>query len=175
MADDTETVNETETVPDLHALLDAPLSDFPDRPSLPGLALFSGMLISCKADVSSQKKTPFLRFDARLTDPGKDVPASSMRKITDAGFTLADYEVWGEFYLTKAAMPMLRAFLLSLGFSESMSTKEQLKLDDNYAPTQETQDAIRGKEVTCQTQAPGDNGRVYGRLNNIVGTVKVAR
>lgn len=155
-----------------HELLDAPLSDFPERPTLPGLALFSGMLIGCTAGVSSQKGTPFLRFDVRLTDPGPSVPASAMKLISDAGFTLADYDVWGEFYLTKNAMPMLRTFLLSIGLNESMSTKEQLKLDDTYSPTPETQEVVQGCEVVCQTQAVGSNGRVYGRLEKIAGTVK---
>lgn len=175
MADDTENQAEIESTDiDFHDLLDAPLSDFPDRPSLPALALFKGKLIGVTAGKSSQKKTPFLRFNVRLTEAGRDVPASRMKAIADAGFSLSDYETWGEFYLTKAAMPMLRTFMETLGFSTSMSTKEQLKLNENYAPTDESQDAIRGLDVICTTQEAGDNGRVFGRLANITGTAKKA-
>lgn len=160
-----------ETV-DFRELLEAPLSNFPDRPPLPADALFDGKLIGCSAGVSSVKGTPYLRFPVRLTDPGPQVPASAMKTITDAGFTLADYDVWSDFYLTKAAMPMLRAFLLSLGFSESMSTKEQLKLDDNYSPTEATQEAVQGIDVKAQTGKADVNGRVYSNLARLAGTVK---
>lgn len=155
---------------DFRDLLAKPLGDFPDRPSLPGNKTFFGKLVSIGAGVSSQKGTPFFRFDARLTDGGQDVKKSDLDAIVAAGFGLGDYDVWAEFYLTPGAMPMLRSFLESIGFSGSSTFKEALKLNDSGEPTAESQDAIRGLDIICRTQAPGDNGRVYGRLASMAGS-----
>lgn len=155
---------------DFRDLLAKPLGDFPDRPSLPGLKTFYGKLVSVSAGLSSQKKTPFFRFDARLTDGGKDVRKEDLNQIVASGFSLADYEVWAEFYLTPGAMPMLRSFLETLGFNGSTTFKEALKLNDQGEPTADSQEAIRGLDIVCRTQAPGDNGRVYGRLDMMAGT-----
>src|ERR1700676_2775926 len=99
-----------ETV-DFRDLLAKPLGDFPDRPSLPGKKTFFGKLVGVSAGLSSQKGTPFFRFDARLTDGGADVKKTDLDPIVNAGFGLGDYEVWAEYYLTPGAMPMLRSFL----------------------------------------------------------------
>ena len=154
---------------DFRDLLDKPMADFPDRPSLPGKKTFFGKLTALSAGVSSQKGTPFFRFDARLTDGGKDVRPVDLEPIANAGFSLADYDVWAEFYLTPGAMPMLRSFLQSLGFSPSTTFKEALKLNDSGEPTADSQDAVRGLDIICRTQAAGDNGRVYGRLDMMAG------
>lgn len=161
MADDT----------DYRDLLNQPLGDFPDRPSLPPQRNFYGKLVGVSSGVTTQKGTPFLRFDVRLTDAGKDVRADELAAITAAGFSLADYDVWSEFYLTKNAMPMLRGFLNSLGFNANEQTfVELLGLDRQTGePTQNSQDIVRGLDVIARTGEKGDNGRVYGRLANLAG------
>lgn len=162
MADDTEVV-------DFKELLQSPLSDFPDRPSLPAKSLFYGKLIGLGAGRSSQKQTPFLQFNVRLEEPGREVPPSALNSIQAAGFSLADYDAWSEFYITKSAMPMLRGFMDSIGLG-GKSFVEALKLDpETCAPTQESQDVVRGIDVVCYTGEKGENGRVYGRLANIAG------
>ncbi len=159
----------TEETLDMRDLLHSPLSDFPDRPSLPAKALFYGKLIGLGADRSSQKQTPFLKFSVRLTEPGREVPLSAMNAIETGGFSLSDYDVWAEFYITKPAMPMLRGFLDSIGLG-GKSFVEALKLDpETCVPTAESQDVVRGIDVVCYTPEKGDNGRVYGKLAMIAG------
>lgn len=162
MADENEAV-------DFRDLLSKPLGDFPDRPNLPGAKTFYGKLVSLSAGLSKAKGTPFFRFDVRLTDGGQDVKPTDLEPLVKGGFSLADYETFAEFYLTNGAMPMLRRFLQSIGFAEGTTFKEALRLSDNYEPTPESQEAIRGIDVICRTQAPDDQGRVFNRLDSLMG------
>lgn len=155
---------------DLRDLLSKTAGDFPDRPDLPAAKTFFGKLISVAADRSRQKQTPLLRFSVRLTDPGKDVTASEMERITKEGFTLADYDTTAEYYLTPAAMPMLRRFLETIGMGTNVSFIDFLKLDPQTClPTSETQEVIRGQDVIARTQSLSENGRVYLRLDSVAG------
>lgn len=143
-------------------LLNQPMSDFPDMPDLPPQKTFYGKLISMTADRSREKQTPFFHFDVRLTDPGRDVDEASLKKLSDAGFSLADYPVGANFYLTQRAMTMFRRFVVSLGFSPNESFAEALKLNpDSGEPTPATQDIIRGLDVMIKTPPMAENGRVY--------------
>ena len=159
-----------DNTPDLLELLKKPMSEFPDLPNLPSKKHFYGKLTGMTSGHSSQKGTPFYNFKIRVTDAGKDVTPAELKVVTDAGFSLADYEVGANFYLTQSALKMLRAFLTSLGFPPNVSFYDNLKLDDVGNPTDDTQDAIRGKDVMFAVPAPGDNGRVYlGNVDNLIG------
>jgi hypothetical protein len=92
-----------------------------------------------------------------------------MEVLTSNGFTLADYEVWSDYYLTPKALPMLRSFLESLGFDKNLTFFQALKLDEYGNPTPDTVELIAGMDVLCTTPRAGDNGRVYGRLDNCIG------
>lgn len=148
-------------------LLNKPLSDFPDLPNLPGSKWFYGKLTGeITAEHSRQKSTPFYHIGLRITDPGKDVTASELKSIADAGFSLADYEAGANFYVTPNAMKMLRRFLTSLGFPENSSFVEALALDPETGnPTAETKDKLRGRDVMFRTPTADDQNRVY--LNNV--------
>lgn len=161
----------TDDVADFRELLNQPMSDFPDLPDLPPSVTFFGKLIGMGAGFSSQKKTPLFHFDVRLTDPGKDVPPDALKKITDAGFSLADYTVGADFYLTKNAMKMFRRFVTSLGFSVNASFRDALYLAEDGSPTSETQERVRGLDVIIKTPPMTENGRVY--TNNVAseGTI----
>lgn len=159
-----------EATPDLVELLKKPMSEFPDLPNLPPKKHFYGKLLGMTAGHSSNKGTPFYNFAIRITDPGKDVTASELSVVTEAGFTLADYQVGANFYLTQNALKMLRAFLTSLGFPPNVSFYDNLKLDEVGNPTSDSQDAIRGLDVMFAVPAAGDNGRVYlGNVDNLIG------
>lgn len=159
-----------EQTPDLLELLKKPMSEFPDLPNLPPKKHFYGKLTGVSAGLSSQKQTPFYNFKIRVTDAGKDVTETDLQAISDAGFSLADYEAGANFYLTQSALKMLRAFLTSLGFPPNVSFYDNLKLDEVGNPTTDTQEAIRGLDVMFQIPDPGDNGRVYlGNVNNCIG------
>lgn len=159
-----------ENTPDLMDLLKKPMSEFPDLPSLPPKKHFYGKLLGMTAGHSSNKQTPFYCFNIRITEPGKDVTESELAVVTDAGFSLADYQVGSNFYLTQNALKMLRSFLTSLGFPPNVSFYDNLKLDDVGNPTSDSQDAIRGMDVMFQTPDKGDNGRVYvGNVDNLTG------
>jgi hypothetical protein len=159
-----------ENTPDLLELLKKPMSEFPDLPNLPPKKHFYGKLLGMTAGHSSQKQTPLYNFKIRITEPGKDVTASELATITDAGFSLSDYEVGANFYLTQNALKMLRAFLSSLGFPPNVSFYDNLKLDEVGNPTPDTQEAIRGLDVMFAVPQPGDNGRVFlGNVDNVVG------
>lgn len=155
---------------DLRSLLTSPLSDFPDLPDLPGGKHFYGKIVGVESKNSSQKGTPFYQFNVRFTDPGKDVTKEELDKITSAGFSLADYQPYASFYLTPAAMKIIRRFMDSLGFPASASIVENLSLDDNFNPTAATIEKIRGLDVLCRTQKADEQGRVYMNLDSIAGT-----
>ena len=150
---------------DLRELLGKPMSDFPDLPNLPGQKWFYGKLLSMSAGHSSKKMTPLYRFTLRITDPGKDVTSAELKAVADAGFSLADYDVGADFYLTPNAMKMFRRLVTSLGFSENLSFIEALSLDDDCNPTQQTQEKIRGLDVMFRTPPADDQGRVF--LNHV--------
>jgi hypothetical protein len=167
MADEQTPVN-------LVDLLGKPMSDFPDLPNLPGMKWFYGKLLDVTADHSSQKKTPLYDFSIRITDPGKDVSAAELKAVTDAGFSLADYEAHAKFYLTPNALKMLRRFVTSLGFPPSVSFIEALALDPATGnPTAETKEKILGRDVMFRTPAADDQGRVYlSNVDMVTGEIK---
>lgn len=167
----------SDDVLDLRDLLDRPLSDFPDRPNLPGGKHFYGKLAGLEASrETSEKATPFLRFTGRLTDPGEDVPKDEMAKLREMGFALSDYEFGRKFHITPGAMPFLRRFLVSLGASENVSFVKILALSPDYHPanpetyaraiTSQSIENIRGRDVLIKTPMPyGENRVVF--LNNV--------
>src|ERR1051325_4455425 len=157
---------------DLQDLLNKPMSEYPDMPNLPGAKHFYGKITGVLAGNSRQKGTPYYRFQVRLTDPGDDVTKEELDKIANAGFSLSDYEVYADMWLTPNSMRMLRRFVESLGFPPNASFRENLKLDDAGMPTAETLEAVRGLDVFCRTQAADDNGRVYSNLDTISGVKK---
>lgn len=153
-------------------LLQKPMSDFPDMPNLPGDSFFFGKLLGVSAGHSSQKETPLFNFEIRPTAPGKDVPAKALEDMVNGGFTLADYTVQAQFYLTPKAMTMFRRFVVSLGFPESTPFIEALALNpETGEPTEETQERVRGKNVMFKTQSPyGDQKIVFlSKVASIVG------
>jgi len=152
---------------DLRDLLDAPGTSFPDRPSLPGSKTFYGKLLSVEATHSQVKGTPAFRFNVRLTDPGSDVPKPALDAITGAGFNLSDYQVYYDFWLTPGSMSMLWRFLEGGGFDRNKGLREQMKLDDSYNPTADTNDLFRGMDIICRTQQANDQGRVFSNLDMI--------
>lgn len=156
---------------DFRDLLNQPMSDFPDLPDLAPGKTYYGKLIGMSAGASRQKQTPLFHFDVRLTDPGPDVPKESLDKLSEGGFSLADYTVGADFYLTTNAMKMLRRFITSLGFSPNVSFAEALHLAETGEPTAETQDILRGKDVIIKTPPMNEQGRVYA--NNVAsdGTI----
>lgn len=162
MPDNEETV-------DFRDLLRQPMANFPDRPNLPGGKHFYGKLTKCSFDYSTRQGTPYLQFDARLTDPGNDVPSEAMDELAKAGLSLADYDTYSRFYLTPRAMPMLRRFLETLGFPQGNFDK-QLKLSKQCEPTAETQEVVRGLDVLVRTQLADEQGRVFPNLDMMIGT-----
>lgn len=154
-------------------LLNKPLSDS-QRPNLPGSKHFYGRIIAVEDGESSTKKTPCIRFRVRLTDPSEDVTDEEMKKITDKGMNLSDYEVYADFYWVPRAMFMLDNFLVSLGAPENANKLEVLSVevsDPNRPPrvTSTTNDKFRGLEVICKTGAADDQGRVFPRLEMLAG------
>lgn len=150
---------------DLRDLLNRPLSDFPDRPNLPGGKHFYGKITNFAATHSRVKGTPGYHVGVRITDPGQDVTEAEKTKIADAGFSLADYEAGSDFWLTPNSMVFLRRFMNSLGFPEGASLTQALSLDENGNPTPETIDKLRGLDVLIKTPPADDQGRVF--LNNV--------
>lgn len=155
-------------------LLNKPMSEFPDLPNLPGSKWFYGKLTDVTAEHSRDKKTPFYHFTGRVTDPGKDVQQSELAPIAAGGFSLSDYEFGANFYLTPNAMKMLRRFVTSLGFPESVSFMEALALDTETGnPTAATREKVRGLDVMFRTPAADDQKRVYlNSVDMITGDVK---
>lgn len=160
----------------LRELLERPIGDFPMRPQLPGKRTFFGKITGLEASCeTNQKQTPFLRFSARLTEPGKDVTAQDLEAILSSGFNLADYNVGRKFHISPTALPFLRQFLLSVGCPIGVGFIDFLALSREYDPldpvtykdavTPETIDRIRGLDIMIQTPAPDDKGRVFA--NNV--------
>jgi hypothetical protein len=160
-----------ETV-DLRDLLTAPLSNFPDKPNLPANKSFYGKILNMEATHSKVKGTPGFHVSVRLTDPGSDVTPSDLQKLSDAGLSLADYEVGSDFWLTPGSMTFLRRFLTSIGISENVSTAEALHLDEHFNPTSETRDIVRGLDVAIKTPPADAEGRVFTNNLDIIYGVK---
>lgn len=153
----------------LRDLLEAPMSEFPDLPDLPPKKTFYGKLAGMSSGHSSQKGTPLFHVEVRLTDAGNDVPPAWLEELKRLGLSLSDYSPFRDFFLTPGSMKFFRRFSDSLGFDPNKNVRENFKLDENYNPTAETQDLIRGRDVLCITQAAGDNGRVFLNLDSIAG------
>lgn len=161
-----------ETV-DLRELLSRPMSDFPDLPDLPPRKDFFGKITGIQSKLSTQKQTPFFQIDAKLTDPGPNVTDADLKAIKDGGFSLGDYTVNANFYLTPNAIRMFRRFLTSIGFAENLNFVTALKLDENLNPTEETMKVLVGRDVVCRTQAADQaSGRVYNNLDMMSGVQK---
>jgi len=155
---------------DLRELLGKPSAEYPDLPDLPPTATFYGKLINVETGLSQKKGTPYFRFNVRLTDPGKDVPEASLDSVKASGFSLADFNVYADMWLTANAMRQFRRFLDSLGFPTNVRMDEMLKLNpENFNPTDETQELFRGRDVLVRTGAMSERGTVFRNLDSIAG------
>jgi len=159
---------------DLRELLGKSLADFPTLPDLPEKKTFYGRITGISAGNSTKKGTPYFDIGVRLTDPGKDVTEKDMADIKAKGFSLTDYDTYARFYLTQGGIshPMygLRPFMESLGFASNVRLDELLRLDpENFNPTEETQELLRGREVICRTDAANEDGKVFRQLNLVAG------
>lgn len=160
---------------DLQELLNAPGTEFPDRPNLPGNRYVYGKLVSMQAMNSRNKGTPGYHFDVRLTDPGDDWTDADKKALHDAGFSLADYQAGLDFWLTKNAMSMLWRFLESIGFDRSLGLRQTLSLDEKGLPTATTIEKIRGIDIVAKTPMADERGRVFlNNLENAGGTKKTS-
>jgi hypothetical protein len=149
------------------------MSDFPDLPDLPEKSDFFGKIVGIQSKLSTQKQTPFFQIDAKLSDPGPNVSQAALKPIADGGFSLSDYTVNANFYLTPNAIRMFRRFLTSIGFAENLNFIVALKLDENLNPTPATLETLVGIDVVCRTQArDAASGRVYNNLDQMVGVKK---
>lgn len=153
-------------------LLDKPMSDFPDRPNLPGAKHFYGKITNFATTFSKVKKTPGYHVTVRLTDPGEDVTKAELDAIAAAGFNIGDYEAGADFWLTPNSGTFLRRFVASLGFPEGTSFRENLSLDGDYNPTPETIEKLRGLDVIVKTPAPNENGVVFIQNVETIAGVK---
>ena len=159
---------------DLGELLRKPVSSF-QRVDLPAGVWFHGKLVSMEADVArNEKRTPFYRFHMRITEPGKDVPKKWLDELAATEFSLSDYDVISDFYLTGRALSALSNFVVSIGYSPNVNVFDVFKLDSDFKPTPETQEVIRGVDVMFRFEAAPD-GRVYPRASSFGGITGVAR
>mgnify|MGYP000110663499 CR=1 FL=1 len=95
---------------DFSALLSKPADEIKRPPALPA-GTYKGIIKTHKFDESSEKKTPYVRFDVKFTGEFlEDVDANDVEGIDIAKRTLSK-----DYYLTEDAIYRLKEMLESLG------------------------------------------------------------
>lgn len=124
MQDETVTQEEQETTsspPDFRELMSAPLDNFPDRPLLP-TGHYYGVILRAEHGQGGQNNNHFWAFICQPREPAEDVKPELMD-----GINLRDYEFPttgsfgiqngpGKFWITPAAMKVVRGFVASCKF-----------------------------------------------------------
>lgn len=120
-------------MPDFSALLRKPAGEAKRPPLLPG-GDYMGVVKSFEMGESSQKKTPFVRFNVVLQDwptsapqewqvPGPD--GKSMVQISRSDVDLSKRQMRRDFFFTEDALYRLDEFLRSCGISVEGRTYEE--------------------------------------------------
>src|SRR5690349_2604108 len=65
-------------MPDFTQLLKRPLNDVKRPDTLPQ-GTYHGMVLNYEIGESKEKKTPYVRFNCRITGPGDDIPAEMLQ------------------------------------------------------------------------------------------------
>lgn len=95
---------------DFSVLLSKPADDIKRPPALPA-GTYKGKITTHRFDESSEKKTPYVRFDVKFTGEHlEDVDAADVEGIDIAKRTLSK-----DYYLTEDAIYRLKEMLESLG------------------------------------------------------------
>lgn len=112
---------------DFSELYELPLNTFEEVKVLPAGKHFYGKIVGWDAGQLSPKPdgrpgTKFIQCNVLPTDPGEDVTPEDVEGV-DIGAVEVNYKFW----VTKAAMPMLRRFLTSLGINEEAPLGESIQ------------------------------------------------
>jgi hypothetical protein len=99
---------------DFNQLLSTNL-DAVKRPPVKPAGTYLGSIASYKFDLSSQKKTPYVRFELAGIQPGEDIDPDQMKEEDGTPIDLAKWKPGFEFYLTANALFMLKEFIEGFG------------------------------------------------------------
>ncbi len=103
-------------MPDFTQLLKKPLNEV-KKPDLLPAGTYHGSVLNYEILESSQKKTPFVRFNCRITGPGDDVPQELLVGQDGHSIDVATKKTWADFYLTDDAYYRIKECLNSMGIS----------------------------------------------------------
>jgi len=140
---------------DFRQLLSKPLDDVKRPPPLPG-GTYKGRVKGFELGESTQKKTPFVRFNLSVESPGEDVPAESLVDID-----LTKKSLRRDYFLTEDAYYRVKEFLESLGINTSGRT-----LDETLP---ETQNAEVLMTVVLSLNRNDPKAPPYNEVSDIVG------
>lgn len=141
-------------MPDFRTLLDKPAGQAVKPPPLPG-GDYPAVVTGHEMGESAQKKTPFVKFNFRLTGFPEDVDAADTQ-----GIDLEKRSQKSDFYLTDDAMWRLDEFLKSLG----------LELDGK-SYSEAFREAV-GQDVTLtivQKMATDGSENIYANVTKALG------
>ena len=143
-------------MPDFTQLLSKPLNDVKRPPLLPSGSYY-GVIRSWEPGESSQKKTPFVRFNVAMTHPADDVDTGEMKSRGIDTSVIAKKQMHQDFYITADAEYRLKEFYETLGISDVESRTHQSCLPETL-----------GKAVICDvTERPNREDPTAPGFNEI--------
>lgn len=101
-------------MPDFTQLLKRPLNDIKRPDTLPQ-GTYHGMILNYEIGESKEKKTPYVRFNCRITGPGDDIPADMLQSADGTQIDVTKKRMAADFYLTDDSYYRIKEALDSMG------------------------------------------------------------
>lgn len=146
-------------MPDFSHLLKRPADSFRKPPTLPA-GTYDGLIMpGFELAESSQKKTPYVRFQVRLTAPGADIEPSSLLDETGQPIDISRRTYRLDFYLTDDATYRFNEFCESVGVDYRGRSLEQLFPEV----------CTKAVKVTLVQRMGQDGKEMFNEIKEVVG------
>lgn len=152
-------------MPDFSQLLRKPLNDVKRPDALPQ-GTYHGMILNYQIDESKEKKTPYVRFNCRITGPGDDIPQEMLQKSDGSGaIDVTKKTVHSDFYLTDDSYFRIKEALESMGIDTTDRDLSQT------LPETLNQPVLLSVTLRPSTrQVPGAPPEFFNNCDRLVGT-----
>ena len=156
-------------MPDFTQLLKRPLNDVKRPDTLPQ-GTYHGVVLNYEIGESKEKKTPYVRFNCRITGPGDDVPIEMLQKSDGSGMIdLSNKKTHADFYLTDDSYYRIKEALDSMGIDTTDRDLSQTLPETLNQPV-----LLSITLKPSNRQVPGAPMEFFNNCDRMVGTAKSA-
>ncbi len=151
-------------MPDFTQLLKRPLNDIKRPDTLPQ-GNYHGMVLNYEIGESKEKKTPYVRFNCRITGPGDDVPQEMLQHSDGTSIDVTKKRISSDFYLTDDSYYRIKEALESMGIDTADRDLSQTLPETLNQPV-----LLSVTLKPSNRQVPGAPPEFFNNCDRLVGT-----